>query len=108
MREKSSRLENSKDVRRVLNRFGVDLTHCQYTVAGREVRLTGWLLKVDGSDFNANEVEYLIQELGSILRGFMVCGDMENWRFSSDSLQAVGENQNQEEAAADDCDAEVV
>ena len=102
MREKSSRLENSKDARRVLNRYGVDLTQCQYTVAGREIRLTGWLLKVDGSDFHSQEIESMIQEFSSVLKGFMVCGDMENWKFSSDHLQAVGGDGEQEEEAQEE------
>jgi hypothetical protein len=50
-------MESSKEVRRVLNRNGVDLSYCQYSVAGHEISLTGWLCKTDGSDFIAGQVE---------------------------------------------------
>lgn len=95
--QKNSRLENSKEVRRVMNRFGVDLTQCQYSVTGREIRITGRLLKTDGSDFGGPEVECLIQEFQSVLRGFFVRGEMENWIFSSDHIQSVGKDQDKEE-----------
>lgn len=93
--QKMSRLESSKEVRRVLNRFGVDLTQCQYGVYGREICLTGMLLKTDGSDFGGQEIEYMIHEFQAILRGFTVRGEMDNWSFSSDHINSVGGEEEQ-------------
>lgn len=103
--QKMSRLESSKEVRRVLNRFGVDLCQCQYGVYGREICLTGMLLKTDGSDFGGQEIEYMIHEFQSILRGFTVRGEMDNWSFSSDHIANLGGNE--EEAPAEDETEEV-
>lgn len=98
---KMSRLEGSKEVRRVLNRFGVDLGQCQYGVYGREICLTGYLMKTDGSEFGGQEIEYMIHEFQAILRGYTVRGDMENWRFSSDHIASLGgeEEEVQEESS---------
>lgn len=104
-KEKNSRLENSKECRRILNRYGVDLTQCSYTVTGREVCLTGFLYKTDGSDFVVQEIESMVNEFQTILRGFMVRGDMENWNFSSDHLNQVGGDEEQE-IHAEDSEAE--
>lgn len=93
MEHKKSRLENSKDVRRILNRFGVDLTQCQYSVCGKDIRLTGTLLKVGGLEFGASEIESMIQEFQTALRGFTVNGEMDNWSFSTGHLQNLAKSE---------------
>ena len=85
-----SRLEANKDVRRILNRHGVDLSYAQYSVSGMDIRLTGWLCKTDGSDFNASQIEGMIQEFQRVLHGFSISGDFDNWNFSSDHITSVG------------------
>lgn len=104
-KEKNSRLENSKEVRRILNRYGVDLTQCSYSVSGREICLTGYLFKTDGSDFVVQEIESMVNEFQTILRGFIVRGDMENWNFSSDHLNQVGGEEGEDERNIDDAEA---
>ena len=101
--QKMSRLESSKEVRRVLNRFGVDLTQCQYAVYGREICLTGMLLKTDGSEFGGQEIEFMIHEFQSILRGFNVRGEMDNWKFSSDHIANIGKDK-EEDSSPDESD----
>jgi hypothetical protein len=102
--KKASRMENSKDARRVLNRNGVDLSYCQYNVAGSEVRLTGYLCKVDGSEYNGLQVEGIIHDFQRTLKDFTVVGDLDNWKFSSDHISFLGdrkehqENMSQEQA----------
>lgn len=93
--KKMTRLECSKEVRRVLNRCGVDLSYCQYSVAGYEIRLTGWLCKTDGNDFIAPQIESLIYDFKRTLQGFMIFGDCENWNFTSEYISYVGERENQ-------------
>jgi hypothetical protein len=97
---KLSRMEANKEVRRVLNRHGVDLSYAQYSVAGMDIRLTGWLCKSDTSDFNASQLESLIQEFQRLLPGYSVSGDFDNWNFSTDHITFLGDRtsgQDQEE-----------
>lgn len=96
---KMSRLESSKEVRRVLNRYGVDLGQCQYSVAGREVLLTGWLCKTDGSDFGSQEISSMVNDFMTMIRGCSIRGDMENWSFSSDHITNVGKDENEDNTA---------
>ncbi|HXH30463.1 MAG TPA: hypothetical protein VNJ01_06605 [Bacteriovoracaceae bacterium] len=96
--KKMSRMECSKEVRRVLNRYHVDLSHCQYSVSGRDIRMTGWLFKTDGSDFNGQQLESMIQDFQQALSGFSVNGSLENWNFSSDHISAVSKNKDKEES----------
>lgn len=88
---KFSRMEANKEVRRVLNRHGADLSYAQYSVAGMDVRLTGWLCKTDTSDFNASQIETMIQEFQRYLPGYTVSGDFDNWNFSTDHITFLGD-----------------
>ena len=107
MKKKSSRMENSKDARRVLSRHGVDLSFCQYNVAGSEVRLTGYLCKLDGSEYNGLQIEAMIRDFMSNLDGFMIVGDLENWKFNSEHIQFLGDRgSHQENMSQEDADTE--
>jgi hypothetical protein len=81
-----SRMESSKEARRVLSRHCVDLSYCQYSCYGQEIRLTGSLIKTDGGDFNGPQVQAIIQEFQRKLPGAIICGELDNWRFSSDHI----------------------
>lgn len=94
---KFSRMEANKEVRRVLNRHGVDLSYAQYSVGGMDVRLTGWLCKPDQSDFNASQIEAMVQEILRYLGGYTVSGCFENWSFSSDHITYLGEKKSGDE-----------
>lgn len=103
---KLSRLEANKEARRVLTKNGVNLSYAQYSVSGREIRLTGWLCHQDNSNFNAHEIEVIVQEFMRVLPGFLIAGDFENWKFSSDfitqlntSSKANNNSKNDEEDA---------
>ncbi len=88
---KFSRLEANKEVRRVLNRHAVDLAYAQYSVAGMDVRLTGWLCRNDNTDLNASQIETMIQEFQRYLPGYTVTGDFDNWNFSTDHISYIGD-----------------
>ena len=88
--KKMTRMESNKEARRVLNRNGVNLSHCQCSCFGKEIRLTGNLLKQDDSDFNGGMVESLIQDFQSALPGYVISGDLDNWKFSSDHITFLG------------------
>lgn len=87
-----SRMEANKEVRRNLNRHGVDLAYTQYSVAGMEIRLTGWLCKHDASDFNIGQIEYLINDFQRYLPGYSVCGEFDNWKFTTDHVSYLGDS----------------
>jgi hypothetical protein len=86
-----SRIEASKEVRRVLTRQYADLSYCQYSIAGLEVRLTGWPYKFDNSDYNNLQVERMIQEFQQLLPGLSVTGDFDNWNFSIEHITFLGD-----------------
>lgn len=88
---KMSRMEISKECRRVLNRHGVDLSYCQYTCSPYEIRLHGELYKIDGSDFNSGEIDYMIGDFRKIQSGINVYGELDNWTFNSDQIQYTGD-----------------
>lgn len=88
-----TRMESSKEVRRVLNRNGVDLSYCQYSVSGFEIRLTGWLCKTDGTDFIAGQVEGMIHDFKRSLQGFCLSGELDNWSFTSEYISFIGDRE---------------
>lgn len=88
---KRSRFEANKIVRQVLHRHGVDLTYTQYSVAGRDIRLTGYLSKLDGGKFNASQIESMIYEFQRYLMGYSVSGDFDNWSFTQDHINFLGD-----------------
>jgi hypothetical protein len=94
---KLTRLEANKEVRRTLNRHGVDLSYTQYSVAGLDIRLTGWLCKTDNSDFNSSQIEGMIHEFQRILAGYSISGDFDNWNFSSDHISHIGARDKKDE-----------
>jgi hypothetical protein len=84
-------MEANKEVRRILNRHLVDLSLSQYSVSGHEIRLTGWLVKNDTSDFNAKGIENLIEEFQRRLPNYFVAGDMDNWKFTITHITYLGD-----------------
>jgi hypothetical protein len=88
--KKLSRMEANKEARRVLAKHGTDLSECQYSCSGSEVRINGYLQKIDGSDFSAQGVEAMVVDFGRHLPGFYIAGDCDNWKFSSDHINHVG------------------
>lgn len=56
-----------------------------------EVRLTGWLVKTDGTDFSGPQIEAIIFDFHRHLPGYTVMGDFENWNFNSERISFIGE-----------------
>jgi hypothetical protein len=88
---KMTRMECNKEARRTLNRHGVDLSYCQFACYGNEIRLTGWLCKTDSSDFTGPLIEAIIHDFKKSLPGFMIFGEFDNWSFTSERIQYLGE-----------------
>jgi hypothetical protein len=96
MSQKMTRMESNKAARTVLNRHQVDLAYCQYSCCGMEVKLTGWLCKHDGTDFNGPQISAIIFDFQRYLTGFTISGDFDNWNFTSDRISFVGERDRKE------------
>ena len=88
---KLTRMEANKEVRRVLTRHSVDLSYTQYSVAGMDVRITGWLCKIDTTDFNTIQIENLVNEFQRRLPGYSISGDLENWSFTTEHITYIGD-----------------
>lgn len=95
--KKLSRLESNKEARRVLNRHGVDLSYCQYSCSGKEVRLTGSLIRYDGAQFRAQQIEGMIIDFQRLLPGYVIVGELDNWSFSSEHISFHGNHEYQDE-----------
>lgn len=65
--------------------------------SNKEARLTGQLIRFDGSDFMAQQIESMIYEFQRILPGYVIVGDLDNWSFSSDHITFHGSNEEEEE-----------
>lgn len=89
--KKLSRMESNKEARRVLARHQTDFSYCQYSCCGMEVRLTGWLVKTDGTDFNGPQIEAIIFDFHRHLPGYTVMGEFENWNFNSERISFIGD-----------------
>lgn len=89
--KKLSRLESNKETRRVLNKHGVDLSYTQYSCCGMDIRLSGWLCKHDGSDFNGPQIEALIHDFQRFLNGYTISGEFDNWNFTTERISYLGE-----------------
>lgn len=89
MKSKLSRFEANKEVRHVLARHSVDTTLLSFQTYGREINLSGILWHNDNSDFNAHQLEALIQDFQLTLPDYTIRGDMENWSFTSSAMRRV-------------------
>jgi hypothetical protein len=83
---KLTRMEANKEVRRVLNKFHVDLTQCSYSVGGREIRLSGFLRRIDSTEFMTMHIEGMIQEFMRRMPSYHINGEFENWRFTTEHI----------------------
>lgn len=98
--KKLTRMESTKEARRVLNRHSVDLSYCQFSCYGHEVRLTGWLCRTDGLDFTGAQIEGIIHDFRKSLPGFMVAGDTDNWHFTSEHISFIGDKESRNTGGA--------
>jgi hypothetical protein len=105
--KKLTRMESNKEARRVLNRHHVDLSYCSFSCSGRDILLTGWLCKTDGSDFSGTQVYTMIEDFQRNLPGFTISGDLDNWNFNSERITYVGEKEQVSQGNGGDQEQEV-
>lgn len=84
-------MESNKEARRVLNRHHVDLSYCHLFCSSRDVLLSGWLCKTDGTDFTGPQVYTLIEDFQRTLSGYSITGEFENWNFNTERITYLGE-----------------
>lgn len=93
MREKKSRFEINREVRRVLTRNGADTNLISFQVYGKDINLFGNLIHGDGTDFGALEVENLLTDFSGSLPGYNVMGDTTGWAFSFQEIRKITQDQ---------------
>ena len=100
MHKKLSRMESSKEARRVMNRNQVDLSSCQFSCSGKEITLTGTLKKTNGESFTAPLILALIEDFAHSLPGSTVTGHCDNCQFSPGHISFNNMAQTEESEAA--------
>ncbi|MCO4795399.1 MAG: hypothetical protein KC493_16890 [Bacteriovoracaceae bacterium] len=98
MKGKQSRFEVNKEVRRALVRNNVDMTKLSYSCAGRNLRISGSLLKDDGRDFTAMSIEKLVEDIGK--SGLYIISELDNWNITDGSVSKIGGDKEKEKKKA--------
>lgn len=88
-KQRRSRAQSNKMVRRILLRYKVCLINLSYTTTARSIFLKGYLLRNNGSDLPPNVVSTMVRELSRIGR---ITSDLENWSITNDSISFLGGN----------------
>lgn len=86
-KEKASKASISKDVRRILARYQVDLTRIHFSAGMHSIHLSGYLLKTGGQEFPATVVQGITMELLRI--GNIRC-ELDNWHVSAEGIYYTG------------------
>jgi hypothetical protein len=95
MAKKASKGQLNKEVRRVLNRYGVDLTYLNFSAGANSLYFGGHLVKIGGADFKISVVNIMTQELLEI--GRIRC-ELENWYIGSDGVHFTGKEEKKHSA----------
>ncbi len=85
---KPSKAQISKEVRRVLCQFQIDLTKLHFSANGRSTYLSGVLKKNSGSDISSEEALQLVYQLSSF---GMIKSELDNWYLSLEKIYYLGE-----------------
>lgn len=79
-----SRYEVNRQLRMLLNKYGIDLATVDYSCIGGTVYLSGELLKIDGDEITPAVIESLFKEIARISGVRYVEPDLQNWNISAD------------------------
>jgi hypothetical protein len=79
-KQKLSRTEQNKEVRRILSKNDADLSEIQVSCSGTRISLYGTLLKRTGADFNHEGLSNMLSELERVGR---VTSELTNWDLNS-------------------------
>ena len=93
---KVSKAQVSKEVRRVLARYQVDLSLIHFSAGMHSIHLSGYLMKASGYDFSASVVQTLTSELLRI--GTIRC-ELENWYVGNEGVHYTGKVDEEDQAS---------
>lgn len=79
-KNKLSRAEQNKEVRRILSKNDVDMTEVQVSCSGTRISMYGTLLKRNGEDFIHEALSNMLSELERFGR---VSSELTNWDLNS-------------------------
>jgi hypothetical protein len=79
-----SRYEVNRQVRMVLNRYGIDLTRIDYSCIGSTVYFSGELLNTSEGDIVPAVIESLFRDIARLSGVRNVQSDLQNWNISAD------------------------
>ena len=86
-KERASRAELNKDLRRILAKHYVDTTQVSFSASNFAVSLSGILLRVDGSEFNHNSITPLVDEL--MAQYGHIDSDLGNWDLTGGTIKKI-------------------
>lgn len=95
-RTKLSKAQASKEVRRVLARYQVDLTAIRFSASTHSIHLNGYLIKASGYDFQVSVVQTMTSEL---LRIATIRCELENWNIGSEGVNFIGKAEKSNKAS---------
>lgn len=93
-KEKMTKAQYSKNLRRVLLRHQIDLSQIQFSASAHSVNLSGLLMKNTGTEVSVPSVIELQKELS---RMGQISTDLSNWIITNDSISKI---ERQEKKAA--------
>ena len=97
-KQKLSKGQINKEVRRILLQFQVSLSDLTFTTSIKSIYLLGSLLKNNGNDFKTEELTLLVNELENYGN---IRSDLDNWYISRDSIHYTGRtNSNNSDGSA--------
>ena len=86
-KQKLTKAQISKEVRRVLLQYGVSLTHLYFSAGVSSIFMSGDLIKNSGRDFTHEEMFQLTQDL---LQIGAIRSEMNNWLIGADGVHYIG------------------
>ncbi len=79
-----SRYEVNRQLRMLLNKYGIDLAKVDYSCIGTTVYLSGELVRTDADEINPAIIEGLFKEIIRIQGVRFVEPDIKNWNIRAD------------------------
>jgi hypothetical protein len=89
MSSEISRYKVNQEVQAILVRHGVDLAKLRFSFTGRTLYLAGELRRDGGSEFSAEPVQTLMQDLSRHREVAYLQCELENWVISFESGTSV-------------------
>lgn len=86
-KERASRAELNKDLRRILAKHHVDTAQVFFSASNFAVALSGFLFKADGSEFTSSSLSPLVEELMN--QYGHIDSDLGNWDLTGGAIRKI-------------------